>query len=255
MPQSRNRHSLCLTMNRSKFKIRALLLGLLFPNRCDCCLARIPYDALICSDCAAEIDACRLSNDAWRAASSDAALPWDGEATVCAYQGAARAGVLAMKDGKTNFVRFIGAELADSVRRLLPDALPDCVTWVPMAKRRRREQGYAHSERLAKETAKALGIPARGDLLIEEGGKVRQHDLPKAARAVYANRFRSTGVRLDGKCVLLCDDVLTTGSTLMRCASELRTAGASRIYIATAACRIRKQHNPDTTDQTGKEST
>ncbi len=223
--------------------IRDLLLGILYPNRCDCCLRRIPFDALICTDCAAEIDRLRIANGAWRQAHGTQQLPWDGEATVCAYDGAARAGILAVKDGKTNFVRYIGRELAASVQVLLPDTKPDCVTWVPVTKRRRRVQGYAHSERLARTAAAALGIPARGDLLIEEGGSVRQHQLPKAARAVYANRFRRTDVRLDGKCVLLVDDVLTTGNTLKRCTEELRAAGASFVYVAAAACRIKTKAN------------
>lgn len=218
----------------------ALLLHLLYPNRCDCCLRPIPYRALICTDCAAEIDSCRVTNDAWIKAAPGRTAPWAGSAAVCTYAGAAKAGILAMKDGGVNFVRYIAPELAGQVRLLCGEQLPDLVTWVPVTKRRRREQGYAHSERLAKYTAAALGLPVCGKLLTEEAGSLRQHSLPKHLREQYADRFRHTDVRLDGKTVLLCDDVLTTGSTLMRCTQQLCEAGAEKVYAAVIAYRIKE---------------
>jgi len=221
-------------------KAGAFLLDLLWPNRCDCCLRRIPFDALICTECADELNTLRVSNSSWLENNPGVTVPWDGAAAVCKYAGAAKTGILSAKDGKGNFVRFMGTELASAVRELLPDQLPDLVTWVPVTKRRRMEQGYSHAERLAKACAETLGIPAAGNLLEEHAGKLRQHELPQHLRTVYANRFTHTGVRLNGKTVLLCDDVLTTGSTLMRCTEQLREAGADKVYIAVIAYRIRE---------------
>ena len=221
-------------------KAGAFLLDLLWPNRCDCCLRRIPYDALICTECAHELNTLRVSNGDWQTCNPEVQVPWDGAAAVCKYAGAAKKGILAAKDGRCGFVRFMGTELAAAVRELLPEQLPDLITWVPVTKRRRLEQGCAHAERLAKACAETLGIPAAGNLLAEQSGKIRQHELPKELRKVYANRFTHTGVRLDGKTVLLCDDVLTTGSTLIRCTEQLREAGADKVFIAVIAYRMRE---------------
>lgn len=218
----------------------ALLLHLLYPNCCGCCQRPIPYSALLCTECADEIERQRVTNDAWLHAAPGRTVPWAGSAAVCTYSGAAKAGILAMKDGSVNFVRYIAPELAGQVRLLCGDQLPDLVTWVPVTKRRRREQGYAHSERLAGYTAAALGLPVSGKLLIEKAGSLRQHSLPKHLREQYADRFRHTDVRLDGKTVLLCDDVLTTGSTLMRCTQQLREAGAEQVYTAVIAYRMKE---------------
>lgn len=216
----------------------AFLLDILYPNRCGCCGCRIPPHALVCTDCAGEIADCSVENDAWEKRHPDVSVPWDDAAAVCSYQGAAKTGILRAKNGGINFVRYAATGLAGKIRLLCPETLPDLVTWVPVTKRRRRMQGYAHSENLAKAVSAALGIPANGALLTEQADTLRQHALPKALRTVYAERFRHTNIRLDGKSVLLCDDILTTGSTLMRCTQQLREAGAAQVYAAVIAYRI-----------------
>ena len=47
---------------------------------------------------------------------------------------------------------------------------------------------------------------------------------------------------VEGKSVLLIDDVLTTGSTAEACAKALREAGAKEIYLLTAARRDPHAH-------------
>lgn len=214
-------------------KAAALLLDTLWPNRCDCCDARIPYDLLLCADCTASLAALRIDYAAW--AQTKPALPWAGGAVLFAYDSAARTGVLSMKTGRRGFGRYAAGLLAEQVAALCPPERLSCVTWVPMTKSRRRMQGYSHSELLGRAMAASLGISARGDLLEEHAGTVRQHDLPAAERAKYAERFSHTGKRIDGQTVLLVDDILTTGSTLRRCTELLREYGAAQVYIA-AVC-------------------
>ena len=230
---------------RNMQRLRLRLLDLLYPNRCDCCGARIPYDALLCEDCITALDALRVRNDAWEKTHRDAEIPWDGSAAAFAYKGIARRGVLAMKDGYRGFGRYAAKVLADAVREMTDPAALSCVTWVPVTKARRRTQGYAHAELLGRALAEALGIPARGDLLTEHGGALRQHDLPAEDRAVYARlRFQHTDADLSGQHVLLTDDILTTGSTLRKCTALLREMGAERVYAAVAAYRLRGETEP-----------
>lgn len=216
--------------NRTRHQTAARLLDLLYPNRCDCCETRIPYDLLLCEACAAALMQLRTDYAAWAHGKSE--IPWDGGAVLFPYDGAARTGVLAMKAGRQGFGRYAAGLLAEEITALCPAESISCVTWVPMAKLRRRLQGYAHAELLGRETAAVLGVPARGGLLEEHAGALRQHSLPAAARAEYARRFAAAGVRLDGQTVLLVDDILTTGSTLRRCTELLRANGAAKVYVA-----------------------
>lgn len=214
-------------------KAAALLLDTLWPNRCDCCDARIPYDQLLCPECTALLAALRIGYAAW--AQTKSAPPWDGGAVLFAYDSAARTGVLSMKAGRRGFGMYAAGLLAEQIAALCPPEQLSCVTWVPMTKTRRRMQGFSHSELLGTALAASLGVPVRGDLLEEHAGTIRQHDLPAAERAKYAERFSHTGRCIDGQTVLLVDDILTTGSTLRRCTALLRECGAARVYIA-AVC-------------------
>lgn len=221
-----------MQMREIKRKAAAAALDLLYPNRCDCCNVRIPYDALICANCAALLQTRRISYADW--AADKPPQPWAGAAVLYAYDSAAKTGVLAMKDGRRGFCAYAAAQLAPLIEQR-----PDCITCVPVTRERRRIQGYAHAEMLGKMLAAALDLPLRTDLLQESAGKTRQHDLPAAEREQYAARFTSAGKRLDGQKILLVDDILTTGATLRQCTRCLLESGAETVYIAAVCAGVK----------------
>ncbi len=233
-------------MNRPAMR----LLDLLYPNRCGCCRCRIAFDRLLCEDCENELRSMRADYSAWARRHIGTVFPWDGAAAGFMYQGAAKAGVLALKDGLRNFGDYAGRQLAGQIQEDRRFSGMTCVTWVPVTEQRRRIQGYAHAERIGKAAAKALGIPARGGLLTEHAGKLRQHQVSYAERAQYAARFRDTGRDLSGERILLCDDVLTSGSTLRQCTVLLKNCGAEKVFIAVAAVSMKHlQDSQQTAEQ------
>ncbi|MBR4201312.1 MAG: ComF family protein [Oscillospiraceae bacterium] len=222
--------------NAARRKASALLLDTFWPNRCDCCEERIPYDLLICPECEALLQAQRITYTDW--ATHHSTMPWDGGAVLFSYEKAAKTGILAVKDGHRGFAEYAGVLLAEELKSCCPPEQISCITWVPVTKRRKRQQGYAHTELLARAAAAALGRPLRSDLLAEHAGKIRQHDLPAAERKKYAERFTATDRRTDGLSIVLVDDILTTGNTLRRCTEELRRQGAARVWIAAVCATI-----------------
>ena len=85
--------------------------------------------------------------------------------------------------------------------------------------------------------AKELGLPFEGALLIQTRKKQAQHML--SARERLHNVEDLFAVALpelsEGRDILLCDDIITTGATLNACAKALLEAGARQVFGAGCA--------------------
>ncbi len=95
----------------------------------------------------------------------------------------------------------------------------------------KRERGYNQSKILAEEISKTVSVPLMSKVLIrKKKTKDQTHLSPeerernvKGAFVVRAN------LTLQGKKVILVDDVMTTGATLKECARVLTDAGADEV--------------------------
>ena len=107
---------------------------------------------------------------------------------------------------------------------------PDAIVPVPLHTRRLRERGYNQSALLAKELSALTGIPVREDLLKRVTDSKSQTQLTPAERKKNMRGAFAASGDASGKSLLLLDDVLTTGCTVLACAHALKSAGACRIY-------------------------
>jgi len=149
------------------------------------------------------------------------------------FTGRARSIVLGLKYRNR---RAVGRHLAGLiVNRLVTERAHhgiDVVTWAPTSAKRRRERGFDQGELLARTVARQLGVPCRR--LLERNGSSTQTGRSRAERIDAAPRFVARP-GLDGRCVLVVDDVVTTGSTLMSAAGALESRGASTRLAAVAS--------------------
>jgi len=108
-----------------------------------------------------------------------------------------------------------------------------------MTDKARKLRGYNQSEIIARQTAKRLFLPCI-DTLIKSKETPKQHYLSAESRQKNLADAISLkdGADLKGKTVLICDDIKTTGSTLLICEQLLLKAGASDVYCAVAAIPI-----------------
>jgi ComF family protein len=112
----------------------------------------------------------------------------------------------------------------------------ELVTAVPLAASRLRERGYNQAWELARRTARMHGLPVQHDLLLRLRDTPQQMTLAKQQRdANLRGAFMPGGAvarrALQGRCVALVDDVLTTGTTANEAASALIEAGARSVHI------------------------
>jgi ComF family protein len=105
----------------------------------------------------------------------------------------------------------------------------DLVAYVPLHSRRRRRRGFDQSRLLARGLADRIGLPVISDL-------VRVLDTPTQVGRGAAERqlnvrdaFGWKGESLDGASVLIVDDVITTGATMIAAGKPLIAAGAGRV--------------------------
>ena len=122
-----------------------------------------------------------------------------------------------------------------SLQPLVTRGAVDCIVPVPSHAKRVRERGYNQAALLAKEVA---GVS--GTMLIERGlSKIRhtpsQVDLNREERSNSVRGAFEAEYDFAGAHVMLIDDVATTGSTLMSCASALKRANADRVSALTFA--------------------
>ena len=113
----------------------------------------------------------------------------------------------------------------------------DILSWVPLDPRRRRTRGYDQTEMIARVVGKRLCRKPE-TVLRKRRGVQPQSDTgaPEARRANIAGAYRVIDPeKINGKRILLIDDIVTTGSTLSECAKTLLLAGAEEIRCATLA--------------------
>jgi ComF family protein len=117
----------------------------------------------------------------------------------------------------------------------------DLVAHVPVHADRARIRGYDQAELIARSAARHLGLPV-APLLERHRATIAQFDLDRADRAT--NVTGAFGLRagagagpgdIQGRWILLIDDVTTTGATLAACADTLLAAGAMAVSAITVA--------------------
>ena len=146
------------------------------------------------------------------------------------FDGTARSTLLALKYRNRRSVARHVARLM--VRRLGLAQVPvDVVTWAPTSRARLAHRGFDQAELLARAVARELGVPCRRLLYRSHGAA--QTGRSRAER-LAGPQFRSRRA-VRPLTVLLIDDVVTTGATLLAAQQALQGAGVAEVHLVAAA--------------------
>ena len=113
----------------------------------------------------------------------------------------------------------------------------DLIVSIPLHKTRLRSRGYNQSEYFAKGLSEVLQVPENSTALkrnISAETQTRKSRFNRWKNVATAFEVGETAI-INGKHILVVDDVVTTGATLEAATIALLKAGAAKVSIATIA--------------------
>lgn len=139
-------------------------------------------------------------------------------------------------EGQQNIGTYFGNWFGSELRQIASYSDVDVVVPVPLHKKRLRSRGYNQVAKFAKQIAIQLDADYCEESLIKISHASSQVGLGRW------NRFRSKEVFILGnpvpvkdKHILLVDDLITTGATLISCGKELLKAPVGKLSVVTLA--------------------
>jgi len=207
-------------------------LNLIYPLHCLGC--QTPLEAMnelrLCGRCMASIN-------------HNAMPPFDLDDlpvlaySACLYDSALKELVHRFKyKGKTVLAKIFSKLMIDYIKENLEITDVDLVTVVPLHKEREREREFNQSLLIANPISKEHSLMLTNTL--EKTRKTRyQNELLKSERLKnLQGAFRvSPKAEIKEKKILLIDDIMTTGSTLVECSRTLLNGGAKSVKCFTLA--------------------
>jgi len=168
---------------------------------------------------------------------------FDAARAARAHTGLMRRAVADLKfRGGTGTAAILSTLMAREIEQDEHYAGLDLIVPVPVHYSRLRDRPYNQALLLAQALGRRLDLPVSSRLLRKVRPTPPQVGLSRAKRLLNVKgAFAVTAkgqAKIDGKAVLLVDDVMTTGATAHECAKALRMAGAHRVVVLTAARAI-----------------
>lgn len=226
--------------NRRSDRTR-FFLDLIYPSKCPFCGKAVRWDMLSCDSCFLAIkwtdnSYCRICGHN-RCICGESEIPFTRFYSAMVYDEDAKKAFASFKYHANRNLGFILCDMLSEKIESSDDAVRyDLIIPVPMNPIKQHIRGYNQAELMTRELAKQLGSVSDASIIKKRYASKFQHSLGKSERAENAEKvFYSADKRIDGKIVLLCDDITTTGSTMIKCGKLLKELGASRVDAAAGA--------------------
>lgn len=222
-----------------------LITDALFPRRCPVCDDIVAQKGeLICPGCSRQLEfihepVCRICGREITDETEELcrnckkhSFTFEYNMSLLQYNEAAARSLAAVKyRGRREYLEYYAAEIIKRVAERIRQIKPDALVPVPVHASRKKMRGFNQAEVLARHMGEALGIPVITGVLKRKRKTTAQKQLGAEARFRNLNdAFACTELPEDMKCILVIDDIFTTGATMEAVTRILKKAGAERVY-------------------------
>ena len=137
--------------------------------------------------------------------------------------------------GRREYTEIFARYLYEEYGKWIQSCQPQGLLPVPVHPGRYRERGYNQAELLAEALSRLTAIPVCRYLLRTADTRPQKNLSPQERRQNLQEAFvlnrREAELKPVPECVIIIDDIYTTGSTIEACSLVLREAGVMRIYF------------------------
>ena len=152
--------------------------------------------------------------------------------------------VLTAKDHNYKFVgELMSGVLEETLRVHMSSFKGTVLTYVPRSPSKVRKTGVDQAKRTAELLSKKTGISLVHTLLRHGDREQKRLDSDERRENAYSSYTADpTAIsEIEGKTVILYDDIMTTGATVSACADIIKTMGAKSVYCLTFGRAYRKK--------------
>ena len=216
-------------------KLLDIILTFIFPNTCIVCRKPTRKTDYVCKKCEHKIDyispvfKCRTclfpippGNNSQCGICLKEKPHYSRLVSCVKYKGAVKGSLQAYKFNERPDLHIGFSKLACKTLER-SDVFFDAVVCVPISKKTINERGYNQSALIAKKIAEYFDVPFYDDLLIKvkETKKQSELKLKERAKNVKGAFGINNSEKIKGLCVLLVDDIFTTGATMREAAKTI----------------------------------
>lgn len=213
------------------------IINSIYPPKCIFCQQLLNHDVVlhICGNCNTKLP---FMEQAIIATSQGEDSSCDEAISVFHYTGMVKESLIRFKFyNKPSYYRTYARLISGKLSEITGIKQYDMVMSVPLHKHKEFSRGYNQAYLISKALSRELGLPEASRLLRRYRytesqsllDRQKRHQNVKGAFDVLSPK------RINGKSVLLIDDILTTGSTLEECSRMLKLAGAKKVTAAVVA--------------------
>ena len=222
------------------------MIELIYPRRCPGCETILESGTTICGKCYTKLTyitepSCKKCGKPLENETAEYCYDcirknhaYDSGKAVFAYQGVIKESLYRFKySDKRDYAYFYAVETVERYGKWIRNRGIDGIVPIPLHRKRRRKRGYNQAELYARFLGELLDIPVHSKMLIRVENTRPQKNLNDAERKNNLKKaFKCRENIVQSKCILLVDDIYTTGSTIDAAAEELKSAGVQTVFFA-----------------------